>query len=471
MGLEIPDFEKGDRIAFWAESTVARIIADQQIRGVYFDVELARSNIEELERVQSDTYDRIRPHLQLEVEQPYDKPVSKPFKRDGNYTSQVVKWYGERSDIVGGPFCRVEFREPDLSSRTKLIAQLLRLGWKPTAYTARTEKGGGGNPKLTVDGEPCPNLVRLTGVGAEIARWYIASHRQSQIEGWLKRLRPDGRLTAGANTIGTPTYRFTHKTVVNVPKAEDKVWFGKMMRALFIASPGLLFIGHDASGLEIRMLAHYINDPEYTDIVLNGDVHWFHVQMLGFVEKGTEYDADNPDHKSYRNIAKTFIYAFIYGAGDAKLGSIVNGTAADGKRLRATFLSAMPKLGTLISGVKAAAARGYLVGLDGRRIYLRRDKNGRLQTHKALNTLLQTAGAIVMKYSMIWLDFKVKKLGVKAWKVIDMHDEAQAEVDPEHENLYCALAAESIPWAGRYLKLNIPLAAEVKVGRNWAETH
>lgn len=469
--LSFPEFKRGDEIAFWCESHVARIIAQQETIGVNFDVRLAKESIRLLEEERTRLYTNIRPILRIEVVRPYNKPVSKPFKKDGSYTKQVTGWYGEDASLVGGPFERVEFQEPDLGSRTKLINQLLALGWKPTAYTPRTEKGGGGNPKLTPDGEPCPNLLKLTGAGADIARWYIATHRQNQIKGWIKRLRPDGRLSAEANTIGTPTYRFTHKTVVNVPKAEEKVWYGSIMRSLFFHSDGRLFVGNDASGLEIRMLAHYINDPEYTDIVLNGDIHWHHVQMLGFVPKGTERDEHDPDHSHYRNVAKTFIYAFIYGGGDGKLGEIIGGTAADGRRLRNTFLGAMPKLKALIDGVKSASSRGYLVGLDGRRVYLRRDKLGRLQKHKALNTLLQAAGAIVMKYSMVWLDFQVQQQGVDAWKVIDMHDEAQADVLEGDAERYVELARESIPWAGRYLNLNIPLAADVKVGKNWAETH
>jgi DNA polymerase I-like protein with 3'-5' exonuclease and polymerase domains len=313
--------------------------------------------------------------------------------------------------------------------------------------------------------------MKMTGVGADIAKWYVAKHRQSQIEGWMKKVRPDERLTAGANTIGTPTYRFTHRTVVNVPKADPKVWFGALMRALFQAREGYVLVGHDASGLELRMLAHYINNPEYTDVVLNGDIHWHHVQMLGFVPWGTERDEHNADHSYYRNVAKTFIYAFIYGAGDGKLGTIIGGTSADGKKLRAQFLSANPALASLIDEVKVAARRGYLVGLDGRRIYLRRDKLGRLQIHKALNTLLQTAGAIVMKYSMVALSFRVRQLGLDATKVIDMHDEAQAEVAPQDVSAYRREAEASIPWAGEFLNLNIPLAADSKVGLNWAETH
>lgn len=279
--IVIPEFKRGDQLAFWCESQVSRIIAQQETNGVLFDERLARENIQVLESTRNELFNSIRPILSLEVERVGANPVGKPFKKDGSYSAQVTNWYGTNIPDIGGPFSRIEFREPDLGSRTKLVAQLLRLGWQPSAYTPRTEKGGGGNPKLTVDGEPCPNLMKLTGVGADIARWYIAKHRQSQIEGWLARVRPDGRLTASANTIGTPTYRFTHSNVVNVPKAAKHVWFGYLMRSLFIAPDGRWMVGHDASGLELRMLAHYMGDSDYIEVLLNGDIHTLNQQMAG----------------------------------------------------------------------------------------------------------------------------------------------------------------------------------------------
>lgn len=462
MELIIPPFKKGENLAFWCESHVQRIISQQQTTGVMFNDELARESILSLEATQDNIYVRVRPMLSLEVERFGTTHVSKPFKKDGSYSSQVTKWFGDNPSFVGGMFNRVEFVEPDLNSRVKLIKQLIRLGWIPSTYTPRTDKGGGCNPKLTVEGSPCPNLLKLTESGKDLARWYVAKHRASQIRGWLKKLRPDGRLTASANTIGTPTFRFTHSTVVNVPKAKKHVWFGELMRSLFIASDGWVMVGHDASGLELRMLAHYMNCLKFIEAVISGteaegtDAHTLNMIMAGLPT---------------RDDAKTFIYAFMYGAGDAKLGRIVGGTAADGKRLRATFLAANPALADLIKGVREAGKRGFLVGLDGRRIYLRRDKNGRIQLHKALNTLLQTAGAIVMKYSMVWLDLEVAKAGLRVRKVIDMHDEAQAEVHPEDVTAYKLLACESIRWAGKYLNMNCPLDAEAKSGANWSLTH
>ena len=425
-------------LALKIEHRVARIIAQQVLNGVGFDKEKAEQYVEDLTKERDQLYNHIRPMLSKEVEVYGSVPVNKPFKKSGDYSKMVVDWFnGDVPDVVG-QFSRVNFVEPDLGSRQKLIKQLLKIGWRPLEYTEK------GNPKLTEE-----SLEFLEGVGNDIARWYILKHRQSQIEGWLNKLRPDGRLSAEAFTCGTNTGRFRHKIVVNVPKASPKVVFGKEMRSLFVADPPYIMVGHDAEQLELRMLAHYMGDDEYIRQILEGDIHTFNQNMAGL---------DNRDD------AKTFIYAFNYGAGDAKLGSIVGGTAADGRVMRETFLARVPKLARLMKRVETAANRGYLIGLDGRKLWLR-------SQNKALNTLLQGGGAVVMKSSMIFLDKWVRRHNLDVRKVIDMHDEGQAEVLPDHVDMYKELAAKSIVKAGEYFNLRIPLAGDTKVGTNWSETH
>jgi DNA polymerase I-like protein with 3'-5' exonuclease and polymerase domains len=216
-------------------------------------------------------------------------------------------------------------------------------------------------------------------------------------------------------------------------------------------------VGHDASGLELRVLAHYINDEKFTKEVSEGDPHTANQLAAGLPT---------------RDAAKTFIYAFIYGAGNKKIGSIVGGGTAQGRAIKERFLAANPKLGALIEGVQRAASKGWVKGIDGRRVRIRKDPDtGRPQVHKALNTLIQTGGALVMKYSMVWLDLAKNAEGLDATKVIDMHDEGQNETLAEHTQRYRWLAEESIRVAGRYLGMRCPLDAESKVGKRWSETH
>jgi len=222
-----------------------------------------------------------------------------------------------------------------------------------------------------------------------------------------------------------------------------------------------VLVGHDASGLELRMLAHYMNDDDYIEKVQikdkKNDIHILNQKMAGLPT---------------RDDAKTFIYAFNYGAGDAKVGSIIGKGAREGKAIKAKFLLNNPALASLIKRVTGACGRGYLVGLDGRRLIMRRNPmNGQVMKHKALNTLLQGAGSVVMKHAMVLLDGYIKEGNLHSVKVIDMHDEAQYECLPHEAELHGELAVKSIREAGKLLNLNCPLDAEYKIGANWAETH
>ncbi len=433
----------------YIEHHILRIITRQEANGVQFDKRRGRFYIHALKEHQQRCYKEIRPHLSMELQVPYDRPISKPFLKDGTHSNNVLKWF-EESGVpdIGGPFTRVEYTEPDLTKRARITTQLVRLGWKPAHFT---EKGA---PKLTFEGKPCPSLGRIDhAIGRYIRDWYIYKHRQGQIEGLIKLVRSDGRIAAAAITIGTPTFRFRHKGVVNIPRVGTT--YGRQMRSLFTASKGRKLVGHDAKGLELRTLAHYINDPQFTKEVIHGDPHEKNRRDAGL---------------STRDDAKTFIYAFIYGARDKKLGSIVGKGRAAGARLRRQFLAANPKLAEFITNVDWASKRGYLVGLDGRKITLRKDKyTGAYRS--GLNALNQTAGALVMKWSAVILDKWVTEMGLDVWKVIDMHDEAQADVLVKDVRVYSALAKQSIIEAGRMLKLNVPLDADVKVGNTWAETH
>lgn len=496
--FKVSPITKSLQTAYKTECIVRRILSEQTSNGVYFNTRRANRYLAYIEQKKLQLYSKIRPMLELEIVQPYNVPVNKPFLKNGSYSSPAQKWFGDDVDIIGGPFTRIEFKEPDLGSRKKLQSQLLRMGWKPRHFTEK------GNPKLTVDSEPCESLSEIDSqVGADIAKWYILSHRESQIRGWLDHVRPNQRIPQEVFTIGTPTYRMRHKILVNVPKAASHVVFGRQMRSLFTVPRGKVMVGHDAAGLELRMLAHYINDPAYTKVITEGDPHEYHREMTQLPT---------------RDGAKTFIYRFNYGGGNLSVGLSLNPNLEElkekyspkqaaqaykyvqdlandedminigkgtfvpatkdmayfylfGAETKSNFLSYNPKLEALIERAQEAAKRGWVMGLDGRRIHMRRDFTGKVQTHKALNTLLQTAGAIVMKYSIVLLDQYIREEGLHSIKVIDMHDEAQFECLPEEAERHGELAVKSIREAGKLLGLNCPLDAEYKIGTNWAQTH
>lgn len=339
-------------------------------------------------------------------------------------------------------------------------------------------------------------------LGSLVMKRMVWSHRRSLLAGLIDQVRPSGRLEASANPCATPTGRMRHRVVVNIPAARSL--FGPEIRSLFQGTPHagtwkgqvitrslgenervrpftnivevfkggkwkpaghhkkyipkdqLVFVGYDGAGLELRMLAHYVNDEEYTREIVEGDVHTANQLAAGLPT---------------RDDAKTFIYAFIYGAGDGKLGVIIGGSSKDGAEIRAKFLAANPKLAALIDETKEAASAGWLLGIDGRKLIMRRSEDGNVATHKALNTRLQAAGAIVMKYAMRSLDRKVAEAGLRAWKILDIHDEGQWECHPEDVKALTGLMSKCVEEAGIELNMNCPLASDAQIGASWFDTH
>jgi len=240
-----------------------------------------------------------------------------------------------------------------------------------------------------------------------------------------------------------------HYGVVNIPKASDKVILGREVRELFTVPDGRTLVGYDAKQLELRVLAHYINDPEYTEVILHGDPHVFAQRAGGL-----------PD----RDSGKTLIYATIYGAGDQRLGGLVGGGKREGAIIRERLYQAIPGLKTLIKRVNTAATKGYVKGIDGRKLWLR-------QEHKALNTLIQGGGAITMKWIAVRLDELAKSQLVDGFKVIDQHDEGQWELNPLHVDNFTTLVHQSFEECTGYYSLRTPLHGDVSSGQTWAETH
>jgi DNA polymerase I-like protein with 3'-5' exonuclease and polymerase domains len=436
--------------AFENESKVREIMHRQALNGVQFNVPKAHYLIYSIKLDTDGLEGGMKDYLGLVTIKPYTVPVNRPFLKSGSYSAACTEWMGDECTQVWGPFSRVAIRAVNMNKKLELIAALIKLGWKPKSFTKKTHQ-----PMMVVDKSPCPSLLALKGgVGKEISLYFQLKQRSSQITGLLKHIRKDGRISAKATTIGTPTYRMRHKVVVNIPRVSSLL--GKEMRSLFIAGGGNVLVGHDAKGLELRMLAHYMGDPLYRDEVLSGDVHITNMKAAGLPDKDT---------------AKTFIYAFLYGAGNAKIGRIIGKGFNAGAKMRKKFIRSLPKLQKLLERCEKAAGRGFIVGLDGRKVILRRGFDGKVQDHKVVNTLLQTAGAVIMKYSIVLLDKAVKDANLRVKKVIDMHDEGQAEVHPDDVEEYSKLARWSIVQAGVDLGLKIELDADVKVGKTWAHTH
>jgi len=283
----------------------------------------------------------------------------------------------------------------------------------------------------------------------QVLEYLLLQKRYAQVSSWIEHVKDDGRVHGRVTTNGAVTGRMTHQTpnMAQVPSVNSQ--FGKECRDCWIVPEGRRLVGVDASGLELRMLAHYMGDEEFTDVLLREDIHTRNQTAAGL--------ATRPQ-------AKTFIYAFLYGAGDAKIGSIVGGTAGDGSKLRRRFLRNTPSLEALRERVGEASRKGHLIGLDGRKLWVRSE-------HSALNTLLQAAGAIVMKKALVLLDDYATQHKIDYKFIGNVHDEIQSEVVTEQAEKYGWLAVECIKAAGLSFDLRCPLDGEYKVGQTWSETH
>lgn len=307
--------------------------------------------------------------------------------------------------------------------------------------------------KLTEKGNPIVDEKVLEGIDLPeakiISEYLMLQKRYAQVNSWLEHVKDDGRVHGRVISNGAITGRMTHQSpnMAQIPSVHSA--YGHECRSCWIVPENKKLVGFDASGLELRMLAHYMNDEEFTNVLLDEDIHTRNQLAAGL---------------ETRPQAKTFIYAFLYGAGDAKIGSIVGGSSKDGAELKQRFLRNTPALEDLRERVTRASGRGFLLGLDGRKLWVRSE-------HAALNTLLQAAGAIVMKQALVILDQYASQWGLNYKFIGNIHDEVQTEVLEEHADKFGYLAVECLKAAGIHYNLRCPLDGEYKIGNTWADTH
>jgi DNA polymerase I-like protein with 3'-5' exonuclease and polymerase domains len=320
-----------------------------------------------------------------------------------------------------------------------------RLEGKGAVWKTRTETG---KPKVDET-----TLAELTAIpeAALVLEYLTLSKRLGMLRSWIDAVAEDGRIHGRVNTCGAVTNRMTHSKPNLAQIPSDKEY-----RECFTVPDGYKLVGVDASGLELRMLAHYMRDDQYTDTILNGrkedgtDIHQLNMKAAGLTS---------------RDQAKTFIYAFLYGAGNEKIGNIVGGGERKGGQLKKAFLSSTPALAKLIEKVQRIAGRdGVLPGLDGRKIHVR-------SQHAALNTLLQSAGAIVMKYALVIASKELDSEGTPYRLVAQVHDEFQIEVPERYAERVGEVFTNAIVKAGEALDMRCPLAGDMNLGSSWADTH
>jgi len=423
------------------EHAVAKIVKEQEQNGFMLDEKKATLLAAKLNSKMAEIEKKV--HETFKPKWVDDKLITPKFNKDGSL-SKVPKLTDEElikaKDNNYKPFMRQKWVTFNLGSRKQIGEYLIDFGWKPTKFTPT------GQP--IVD-ETTLEKVKNIPEATLIAEFMMLQKRVAQVSSWLE-LSKESRVHGFVISNGAITGRMTHRNpnVAQTPSSTKP--YGKECRECWTVPEKYKLVGIDASGLELRVLAHYMKNKEYINEVVNGDIHTTNQSLARL---------------GSRSQAKTFIYALIYGAGDSKIGSVVGGSTKEGAALRSRFIRNLPSLGNLTSAVeRAAQTRKYVKALDGRVIHIRK-------VYSALNTLLQGGGAVIMKTALVLLYNKIKELNLDAKFVANIHDEWQIEVREDQAETVGKLGVEAIQDTATLLNLNCPLDGEYKIGDNWSETH
>ena len=443
------------------EHKTAYIINTQTDNGMVLNEERAYELLAEMKEKVLDIEDEVHKRFEpLPVWTPLhwlgDRTHTKDGRKSVNYIKQLDRgayWRvdeGLKEEEEWGYYAYPEF---NLGSRQQIAKYLQHFGWKPKAFT---DKGS-----VIVD-EKVLKSVNIPEAKL-IVDYLTLTKRIAMVKSWVEAINDNtGRVHGKVNSCGAVTGRMTHSkpNCAQVPatrhdkKTGKVLWgfkggYGADCRDLWTVPDGYSLVGVDASGLELRMLAHYMNDDKYTNEILNGDIHTANQKSAGL---------------QTRDQAKTFVYAFLYGAGSQKLGQVAGGGVRRGNILKKNFLDNTPALKKLRDKVTKSSKKGWVTGLDGRKLHIRSE-------HSALNTLLQSAGAVIMKKALVLLDEYAKQYKIDYKFVLNVHDEFQCEVRKDQADFFGGLAVGSIVQAGKSFKLNCPLDGEYKVGETWQQTH
>jgi len=459
------------------EHIVQQIIDRQHRHGFRFDVGAAG----DLYGVLVQERQEITEQLQAEFPGWWSPNGSTTPKRSIHYKDR------QRGDLTeGATYTKIKWTYFKPSSRPHIAKVLMdNYGWQPEEFTEQGEIKVDETVLEGLDYPPIPQFKRFLLLNKRVGQ--IADGQQA----WLKK-ETNGRIHGRVNPIGAVTRRMTHSdpNLAQVPAAYSV--YGHECRSLFTVGKGHVQVGCDASALELCCLAGYMaryDGGTYVEAVWEGDkaegtdIHSMNARALGL--DPTKKYSINGKQESGRDIAKTWFYAYIYGAGDEKLGwilgvkgklTMVRDRMVDkkaqkrGKQSRAKFEAGLPALGQLVEAVKTKVEKhGFIRAVDGVRLNIR-------SPHSALNTLLQSAGAIFMKRALVILDHQLQEYGfvpgVDYEFIANVHDEWQIEVyNPANADTIGSTAAWAIKAAGEYYNFGCPLGGDYKVGANWAETH
>jgi DNA polymerase I len=419
------------------EHQIRALVNEQERNGFTLDIQKAMVLINKLKDKATEIEKEVK-SIFFPLPVPV-REVTPRFKKDGTLSTVGLRHFDDRS-VVAGPHTSIEFQEFNLQSRQQIVRHLLYRGWKPSKFTEK--------------GHPIVDESVLMEVdipeAKKIAEYLLLEKRIAQVQSWLDLVEQDGKVHGKVLTLRAISGRMAHHSpnMAQVPAKYSP--YGKECRECWtVSSTDNVLVGCDASSLELRGLAHYLQDKNFTKEVVEGDIHTANQKAAGL---------------ETRDQAKTFIYAFIYGAGPAKIGKIVGGDADRGRELIDTFLSNVPALATFRKKVDRIAKTGYLPGLDGRKLVVRSE-------HAAVNLLIQGAGAVICKQWLVEIHKLKTKYNIPAKLLGSIHDEYQFEVPKRQAEAFGKITKQAMKNVEKLLKVRCPLDSEYHIGSNWSETH
>lgn len=457
-----------DRIGFTEMSIYIQhrstvIISQQRSNGFMFDGQRAIFLYQTIRSKEAELQDEIRSAFPAERVHVASRRM---FKKDGTNTSiyeRDKQRYVLEENRPEGSYEAYEDVEFNIGSPNQRVQKLLDLGWEPEEFTPVTKKGGGGNPKPFDKGDLSPSLIRFlennpTPEVELITKWMSYNGRANMVNNWLENWNEDtGCIHGKLNVADTLRWKHSAPNTANIPAVRvdkeghtirgERGYYTYEARDLWVCREGRVLVGTDAAGLELRMLAHFLNRPDFTKQVVEGDPHQYNADTVGVT----------------RPQAKTLIYAIMYGAAAPKIANTLGVSVGEGANIRTMFLERLG-LKELIDECQREQREGRVSLVDGSWVVCP-------SPHSALNYKLQGSGARVMSLGSIILERSILKQRLDSLKVGDIHDEWQYDVLPSHSDSHAEASILAIREAGKRLRLKVPLDAEAKKGLTWAETH
>ena len=448
-----------------AEHETARFNAFCKTKGWYFNMEEAKELLGTMQQRMAEISNTIEPKMGTKVVFIDKEPKTPKYKKNGTYTATTAKLLSEYFEtevnvedthLAGPKFCfqRTTKEQAKLGSQEAVKDWLGTIGWKPDEYNRKKvgREWITTGPKLTTS-----SLSKLGEVGLMVDEYYVLRHKASLMEGWVERVEneDDKRLHGNMWTIGTPTFRVRHEVIANLPGIETP--WGKEIRGMLKPDPGTVIVGADSAGNQLRGLCHYVGNDDFTNEVRYGDQHQRNADALG----------------CSRGIAKGYLYAYLFGAGDAKLGQVLTGKSNSevGRKSRADFSKGIKgleelkkKLLNIWNKTSNAQGDGWFPALDGRPVFCG-------SGHQTLNYLLQAAEGVTCKAALMWAWDKIKEEKLRAEPRLFYHDEMAFQSHPDDAKRVGEILKESFTAGPELFGVTCMDGGDYVIGESYADVH